>query len=345
MLRFSSQSLAASHPARAGNTHWPLRRLDCIAAQIVLAATTLGFVADVSALTRTRAVAHGTTIFGEYSAYDEYWFGLNTPAFAQGPSEVLAGGTPDGAFFLASRSGVHGTADNTYATAHADLVTGIAGVSALSAPASSRQTAPPHGTASRIFAMFDLQDSFTVRFQGGGTRILEARLAVHGDVTVFAGDSPFLQPSIVGTGVFKLGGAKIQYGFGYNYPGITTAPDTLQGIVYQGQTYSWLDYTMDVSNPLNIQFVGHVQVTDGQMLQFESYLDLECRDGAKCDYGGTVTPLIVLPAGVTLMSEATGNAVVFAAVATPVPEPHTYALMFAGLAAIGLAMRRKGTNG
>lgn len=81
-------------------------------------------------------------------------------------------------------------------------------------------------------------------------------------------------------------------------------------------------------------------ISDGEVIQFRSVLNVQAygpRDGGT-DFGNTAR------LGIVDMSPGLGfsaNSGVFLAQATPVPEPHSWALLLAGLGAVGLLAARR----
>jgi hypothetical protein len=233
-------------------------------------ALTASMATDAAAYrVRTEATVLGGDGGSAYYADDQYFNGNVTPTVLQGATAAILPSTPDGAALLASQSGVRSTNGNgSLATAHANLVTGIGGATAISAPAHSNNAYAEYNAA---FATFDLQDTFTAHFSGGGTRVLGLTVTIDGTYGESSGGE---QPRTSLVGIAGFGGGSFQYEIvGRN---INPLANPLLAYLTAGQTFGWLDSTTDFTDPLRVTLTSHIEVSDGQLLPFRSYLSIDC---------------------------------------------------------------------
>jgi hypothetical protein len=86
-------------------------------------------------------------------------------------------------------------------------------------------------------------------------------------------------------------------------------------------------------------FSGTVNVTNGQAIPLSMLLQLNCIGGETCDFSHTAAVSFSLPSDVTFTSDS--GVLLTQTVASAVPEPASFALIGAGLAALAV-FKKKG---
>jgi hypothetical protein len=131
---------------------------------------------------------------------------------------------------------------------------------------------------------------------------------------------------------------------------------TLQGGILRGLRFVYVNGSTSIQDPnaggpptlggwtvspvggIGALFSATLVVPSGSsILDIATRLDLDCRTGADCDFSHTAAfSFGALPAGLSFTSSS-GS---FLTGASPVPEPGTWAMLSAGLIAIGILRRR-----
>jgi hypothetical protein len=177
-----------------------------------------------------------------------------------------------------------------------------------------------------VSAGVTMEDGLTFNFAGGGTRDIPFQLTVNGSLTV-PSDGSYSQSVLA-----SVGAAQVQWGADYNSQG--SASLLLPG------TENWVSYTDPVNTPTQLVFNGLFAVTSGQDLAFFLQDQMNCNDGAVCDFADPIQFSLNLPQGVTLTSDS-GIFLSQSPSTSPVPEPRTWGFMGACLLALGLTGWKK----
>lgn len=119
--------------------------------------------------------------------------------------------------------------------------------------------------------------------------------------------------------------------FGNNYGVHTSTP-------YGGGLDSWKSYSFSNETTTGFDFTGTIHVTDRERVQMFAGLYLDCAYSS-CGFGNTARVGLDVPGGVSFTSDS-GVFLSGASPVAPIPEPGTWALMVAGLAAVGRTVRR-----
>jgi hypothetical protein len=166
-----------------------------------------------------------------------------------------------------------------------------------------------------------LYDTLTFNIPGAGPSTVT-------DIAVAFNDTGSLDPTTI-YGGGSLGNV-LRFGNGAYSDVICVGCGGSEALAVTGSSAS--GWVSDSLSPDGLDFSGVVAVTGANpVVTLEAYFNLTCQDGASCGYDGTVS--VTPPAGVTFTSASN----VFLSGAAP--EPATWALMLAGFAAVGGALR------
>ena len=180
-----------------------------------------------------------------------------------------------------------------------------------------------------MFSFAQMRDMITFHVAGGGAA--EVQVLTHVDGTVSANGVSSAVSSL--TSYLRLGDG----GYQYSASGYIDGQHAPPSIVLSGFTGGIVrDPTFTNANYTGYDFSGHTTVTDGLVLPLDIWLQVRADSGMTADFGNTARFSLGLPAGVT-MTSASGVLLTAA-----VPEPQSWALMLAGLAAVGWLARRRG---
>ena len=184
----------------------------------------------------------------------------------------------------------------------------------------------PTGAVSQIGPYVALEDGLIFHVRGGGPAEIFVGLAVDG--TENGGTIGWYSQSLE----LGLGGAGFVWFAAQNANGYSA---------YSINSNSgWVGGAGAVSNLglTGVDFLGGLQVTNGEDLQFALAQGLTCANGADCDFQNTAQISLILPAGVTYSS---GSGVFLTANAASAPEPASLILLGTTLLGAGWWRYRK----
>ena len=254
-----------------------------------------------------------------------------TACRADVPCSTTGGGTPDhvgnatASYNFASLSDTdQGGFSSGSGFARADLSTGALGGSAEGTNRSAFGQGSGIGT--RAFSTFSDTVLFTIADATAATVTnIGVNLALHGDMTRSALDT---DPTV--TSYLNFGGGLL---------GVAMRLDANGNPYLSGGANYWDSYTLTQAGD-GFLFSG-IYALRGTTSSVDvgEYLDVQCGNGAVCDYDSTAAFSLDLPSNVTFtsasgvfLSQAAGNGV---------PEPSTWILLIGGFGLAGVALRRR----
>jgi hypothetical protein len=169
----------------------------------------------------------------------------------------------------------------------------------------------------------EMEDLLTFIVGGSGTDTITVGFSLDGGYTVGGGASysQFIQE--------QLGSALMEWGAAQDIGG-PTGPNT-------SPTTGWNTFSFTSNSLSGFNFLGTLTVTNGEVIPFLYIQQLNCNNGAVCDFWNTGQMSLILPSDVTY----TSNSGVFLTQGASTPEPGSIFLIGLGCAAIGLLRHRQ----
>ena len=183
---------------------------------------------------------------------------------------------------------------------------------------SLENTTGPSGVETLDSSAIEMEDQLTFSVGGSGSDTITVGFSLDGNVTAGV---PATYSQLV---EYNFGNPLLFWSAGTAF-GPTTSPTT-----------GWNTFSFTGNTATGFNFVGTLTITNGEVVPISFIQQLNCNNGAVCDFQNTGQMSLVLPSDVTY-SSASG---VFLTQSATTPEPGSLVLMGLGFAAIGCLRRR-----